>query len=56
MLNAPKSARAGDTITLDATGSEIKLGDLRYCPEIVRFFLGPPGTLANKRSTPSRSR
>ena len=52
-LTAPKSAKAGDTITLDATGSEIDtgVGD-PLCPEIVRFYLGPPGTLTNKTVDP----
>ena len=52
-LTAPKSARAGDTITLDATGSEIQtgVGEPR-CPKIVRFYLGPPETFSNKKVDP----
>lgn len=53
-LTAPKSAKAGDTITLDATGSEIDttVGESRLCPDIVRFYLGPPGTFSNKKVDP----
>lgn len=40
-LKAPDSAREGDTITLDATGSEIET-PVYHCPEIVRFFMSDP--------------
>jgi hypothetical protein len=40
-LVAPASAAAGDTITLDASGSEIVLPSTE-CPEIVRFFFFDP--------------
>jgi hypothetical protein len=40
-LVVPASAAAGDTITLDASGSEIVLPSTE-CPEIVRFFFFDP--------------
>ena len=40
-LKAPASAPSGDTITLDATGSEIA-APIVDCPDIVRFFISDP--------------